>query len=545
MQHTLITPQSPGEQLAALAAGALDMASRQQTGNIGSVTIPTAGGTKLIAGEAAGLQGIAPWVGDTTAPSMPTGIGVDSAAGMILVTWDGSLQDGIPADFDHIQVLVDGTEAGRMTARGTLAMGPYEVGSTHSVSAVAWDDAHGEDGNPAPNGSPATQPVQIVVSGADIDPKRLGIDRTKSDTPPQGEGKHRGDLWMQYGPGEKPALVAEWWWDGSGWVQIPVAMYLDQLAARDVQVDAAVIGLICAGIIRSGSFTTPDGLVGFDESGFWAKGKDGKTLFKASGNGVQTVGGMQTAASGDRIQLSQTLIQGTNTGGLQGIGDDPAHPYWLIWGDHDGLASRLMMGTSPQQPQISASIDSDGHMNASLTADDVHLTADDVWLRGSKGIHLDSDAIWLRGVRLPVSGIATGGYTHHQGAWEISFKQAATRYGGQAFTTGGNPGQTYGVQGLRIPCAGYWMISGAVNVTGTGNSATLGLGVYHEASGKIDTYWDGFVLDFTLSPSKWVSQAIPATLEYLYAGDVLMWRSTSGLTAGGGANYMIATLMPF
>ncbi|MCT6900273.1 MAG: hypothetical protein M3Z40_04425, partial [Bifidobacterium sp.] len=170
MQHTLITPQSPGEQLAALAAGALDAAARQQTGNIGSVTIPTAGGTKLIAGEMAGEQGIAPWVGDTTPPGMPTGIGVDSAAGMILVSWDGTLKGGVPADFDHVEVLVDGTEAGQLRVRGTATLGPYEADSVHQVTARAWDDAHAEDGSPAPNGSDATSPVSVTVKsvvGAD------------------------------------------------------------------------------------------------------------------------------------------------------------------------------------------------------------------------------------------------------------------------------------------------------------------------------------------------------------------------------------------
>ena len=163
MQHTLITPQSPAEQLAALAAGALDTASRQQTGNIGSVTIPTAGGTKLIAGEAAGLQGIAPWVGDTTPPGMPTGVSVDSAAGMILVSWDGTLQGGIPADFDHVQILVDGAEAGQLRVRGTATLGPYEADSVHQVTVRAWDDAHAEDGSPAPNGSGTTEPVSVTV----------------------------------------------------------------------------------------------------------------------------------------------------------------------------------------------------------------------------------------------------------------------------------------------------------------------------------------------------------------------------------------------
>ena len=648
MQHTLITPQSPGEQLAALAAGALDMASRQQTGNIGSVTIPTAGGTKLIAGEMAGEQGIAPWVGDTTAPGMPTGIGVDSAAGMILVSWDGTLKGGIPADFDHVSVLVDGVDAGQLRVRGTATLGPYDADSVHQVTARAWDDAHAEDGSPAPNGSDATEPVSVTVkSVVDADEIKEAQDKaqqainqiagvskdvqqaskdaqtaasaatsasgkadtasSKADTatvaasaasakandaasaasaasgkadralsngaelvrnpgmdpalgdldgfgismdtgdapsaPPQpyshyaaikqrdyfstwrfplaknrvyrfgawvlADKADRKDLrigWRYTNPGthwdecftvhakdaltwtwvdgyaktpgtwdDKPNSMVMWlnvngyysdaqgWWltgltvkdvteaqgaqltadgknrtytsqtepahagltpgdqwyrqDGTGNVvgvmiwdgskfnrQVvmadqllvpgslgPVSMadgsvtavkikaddaMLKKLLVRKLLADEIDVGSLAAAIIQSDKFVTKDGLNGLDETGFWTKDKDGNVLFKTSGGLVQAVGGWQTAASGDRIQLSQRLIAGTNTGGLQGIGDDPETPYWLIWGDHDtgDVDSRLMMGTSTQMPEINVSRDKKGRNAISLAADDIAIT---------------------------------------------------------------------------------------------------------------------------------------------------------------------------
>ena len=583
MQHTLITPQSPGEQLAALAAGALDTAARQQTGNVGSSTWHNQDGTRTVIGPDAGLSGIAPWVGDTTPPGMPTGVGVDSAAGMILVSWDGSLDGGVPADFDHVQILVDGVEAGQLRVRGTATLGPYEAGSVHRVAARAWDDAHGEDGSPAPNGSEPTKPVSVTVksvvgadeikdaqdkaqeainqvagvgkaadaalsrgvelvrnpafdpawgdldgfglgmgtSGAPAKPPlpyatygaltqrdyfsswRFPLDRGRRyrfgfwcicdgknredlrigwryvnpnthwdqavtvtpgeasswvwreavvDTPDQwadtdhslsvwlniagygdqatgwwitgltvrdvtesqdakeqaaraqttADGKNRiiaaagepahaglalGDLWMQLDKNSN--VVGIQVWNGKAFKdyvllaqQVLVAgsvgtisladgavvadkvtaseALLEKLLVRKIKADEIDVGMLTAAIIKSDLFVTPDGLVGFDESGYWAKGKDGKYLFRASGDGVQAVGGFQTALSGDRIQLSQTLIQGSTTGGLQGIGDDPTHPYWLIWGDHNGMSSRLLMGTSPQQPQFSATIGPQG-----------------------------------------------------------------------------------------------------------------------------------------------------------------------------------------
>ena len=655
MQHTLITPQSPGEQLAALAAGALDMASRQQTGNIGSVTIPTAGGTKLIAGEAAGLQGIAPWVGDTTPPGMPTGVGVDSAAGMILVSWDGTLTGGIPADFDHVSILVDGTEAGQLRVRGTATLGPYEADSVHQVTARAWDDAHAEDGSPDPNGSDATEAVSVTVkSVVDADEIKAAQDKaqqainqiagvskdvqqaskdaqtaasaatsasgkadtasSKADTatvaasaasakandaasaasaasgkadralsngaelvrnpgmdpalgdldgfdigmdtgdapsaPPQpyshyaaikqrdyfstwrfplaknrvyrfgawvvADKADRKDLrigWRYTNPGthwdecftvhakdaltwtwvdgyaktpgtwdDKPNSMVMWlnvngyysdaqgWWltgltvkdvteaqgaqltadgknrtyasqtepahagltpgdqwyrqDGTGNVigvmiwdgskfnrQVvmadqllvpgslgPISMadgsvtavkikaddaMLKKLLVRKLLADEIDVGSLAAAIIQSEKFVTKDGLNGVDETGFWTKDKNGTPIFRASGDGVQATGGFQTASSGDRIQLSQILFKGSTIGGLQGIGDDPETPYWLIWGDHDGggRSSKLSMGTSTQQPEFVAFRDQDGYSNVSMAADGhVNIVGDSVFV---------------------------------------------------------------------------------------------------------------------------------------------------------------------
>ena len=685
MQHPLITPPTPAEQLAALAAGALDAATRQQTGNIGSVTIPTAGSTKLIAGQGAGDQGFAPWVGDTTAPGMPTGIGVDSSAGMILVSWDGSLDGGVPADFDHVQILVDGVEAGQLRVRGTAALGPYEADSVRRVSARAWDDAHAEDGSPAPNGSTETAPVSVTVrsvvdasqvqaaqdkaqqaldkiagvgrdvqqaskdaqaasvasaqakQAADAASGLAGAASSKADSaaavataasgkadtalsrgvelvrnpafdpalgdsdgfglsmgtagapaePPSpyatygaltrrdffsswafpldkgrkyrfgawviadsetrpymgigwryedqnhaphwdgafkveaknaltwtwventvqvpdhwvakqnsicawmninsrgaeatgwwitgltirdvtdsqdakdsadaaasaarraqttADGKNRivaaaaepahdglalGDLWMQLDPSGHVSGIQVW--NGSSFQdyvllaqQVLVAgsvgtisladgaitaekvtaseALLEKLLVRRIKADEIDVGLLAAAIVKSGSFSTSDGLAGFDSSGFWAKDKQGRTLFRASQDGVQTVGGVQTASRGDRIQLSQTLIQGSMTGGLQGIGDDPETPYWLIWGDHDegGMASRLMMGTSTQQPEIAIRRDQRGRNAVGLTANRVDISGSTV--------SVDTETVL-------VQGIAAGFADYDPAAW--------------------------------------------------------------------------------------------------------------------------------
>ena len=439
MQHTLITPQSPGEQLAALAAGALDMAARQQTGAAGSATWHNEDGTRTVIGPDAGLSGVAPWVGDTTAPGMPTGIGVDSAAGMILVSWDGTLQDGIPADFDHIQILVDGTEAGQLRVRGTATLGPYEADSVHQVTARAWDDAHAEDGSPAPNGSDPTGPVSVTVKSVveagqikDAQNKAqaainaaVGAETTASSasktaaaaktiaggknriiaaaSEPAHDGLALGDLWMQLD--KSSIVVGIQVWNGKAFTdyvlmaqQVLVAgsvgaicladgaitadkvtaseALLEKLLVRKIKADEIDVGLLTAAIVESKLFTTPDGLVGFDESGYWAKGKDGDYIFRVSRDGVQATGGFQTASKGDRVQLTQTQIKGAVTGCLQGIGDSQSEPYWLILGSHGMTGTRMLMGTSPYSPQFEAG-DGDGLGSfAGITAEDVEIKGD-------------------------------------------------------------------------------------------------------------------------------------------------------------------------
>ena len=840
--HPDITPRSREDTAAGLAQLALSKAKKQQTRKSGSATWHNDNGTRTVIGPDAGTSGIAPWVGDTTPPGMPTGVSVDSAAGMILVSWDGTLQGGIPADFDHVQVLVDGVEAGQLRVRGTATLGPYEADSVHQVTARAWDDAHAEDGSPAPNGSGITEPVSVTVksvvgadeikdaqdkaqqainqiagvkqtaasasqaaadagkaaasatdtasqaktiadglsgsvgkamdtatsaadtakqasssastavsqsaaasskadaalargvelvrnpafdpawgdldgfglsmgtSGAPAKPPlpyatygaltqrdyfsswRFPLDRGRKyrfgfwcicdgkgredlrigwryvnpsthwdeavtvtqeeasswvwreavvGTPDQwtdtdhslsvwlniagygdaatgwwitgltvrdvtdsqdakdqarqaqttADGKNRiiaaasepshgglalGDLWMQLDKSSNVTGIQVW--NGQAFTdyvllaqEVLVAgsvgticladgaitadkvtaseALLEKLLVRKIKADEIDVGMLTAAIVKSKLFTTPDGLVGFDASGFWAKGKDGDYIFRASGDGVQATGGFQTASKGDRIQLSQTLIKESTTGGLQGIGDDPETPYWLIWGDHDegGIASRLLMGTSTQQPEIAVARDQQGHNSIGLTANRVDIStgtaevsADDILLEGHRSIRLDSDAIWVRGVQLPVSLHASGAFADHKGAWEISFRSADVRYGSQPAVIA----KAVTASGLRIPVTGYWLVYGSVNLGGSG-TPSIGLGIYDPSKGTIGTYGEGYVLDYGASANGWQTQAVPPSLQWLNAGDVIMWRASAGLSVGGGANSLCADLMPY
>ena len=738
MQHPLIIPLSPAEQLATLAAGALDAASGQQTRATGSATYHNPDGTKTLIGADAAGQGIAPWVGDTTAPDMPTGISVDSSAGMILVSWDGTLEGGVPADFDHVQILVDGVEAGQLRVRGTAPLGPYEADSVHQVTVRAWDDAHAEDGIPAPNGSAESAPVSVTVrSAVDADQVQAAQDKAqqaldkiagvskdaqaaaaasaqakqaadaasglagaasskadsaaaaaasasgKADTalsrgvelvrntafdpalgdsdgfglsmgssgapaaPPspyttygaltqrdyfsswrfpldrgrryrfgfwcicdgkgredlrvgwryvdshthwdeavtvtQGEasswvwreavastpdqwadtdhslsvwlniagygdqatgwwitgltvrdvtdsqeakdqavkaqatadGKNRiiaaaaepahgglalGDLWMQLDQADHVSGIQIW--NGKAFVdyvllaqQVLVAgsvgtisladgaitadkvtaseALLEKLLVRRIKADEIDVGTLAAAIVKSGSFSTSDGLVGFDSSGFWAKDQQGRILLRASQDGVQTVGGVQTASSGDRIQLSQTLIQGSMTGGLQGIGDDPETPYWLIWGDHDegGTASRLMMGTSTQQPEIAITRDKQGRNAVGLTSNKLDISG--------RAVSVDAGTVLVQGIAADFADYDTASVmtfadnvVDYRGFMRL-YKRAGVFF--LDFNVQGRDGTLF-PQGQLVPCVTLSrdvMPSSAIDVWAYGGYGTL------------------------------------------------------------------------
>lgn len=152
------------------ANAAVKLASRQMTGNAGSVTIPNADGTKTVLGVDAGETGVAPWVGDTTAPGKPLGITAESHNGAIWVSWDGTLDGGIPADFSHVQVTASydavSVDMGRLTAAGKVTAAELPAGAEVSITAVAYDDAHAQDGSSAPNASEVSDVVTVTVQSA-------------------------------------------------------------------------------------------------------------------------------------------------------------------------------------------------------------------------------------------------------------------------------------------------------------------------------------------------------------------------------------------
>lgn len=156
----------PMEAMARLAARAQSRAEAAQTRSSGSTSWDNADGTRTIIGPQAGSATMATHVGDLTPPPVPTGIRAWSGDGSLHVLWAGSLAGDVPADFDHVTILVDGAPVAEMRSAGSVTVDGLAVGSTVSVTATAEDDACLADGTPAHNVSAPSAALSVEIRDA-------------------------------------------------------------------------------------------------------------------------------------------------------------------------------------------------------------------------------------------------------------------------------------------------------------------------------------------------------------------------------------------
>ena len=156
----------PIEAVARLAASAQARAESAQTRASGSASYDNGDGTRTVIGPQTGSATIATHVGDVTPPPVPTGIRAWSGDGSLHVLWAGSLEGDVPADFDHVTILVDGAPVAEMRSAGSVTVDGLAVGSTVSVTATAEDDACLADGTPAHNVSAPCAAVSVTIRDA-------------------------------------------------------------------------------------------------------------------------------------------------------------------------------------------------------------------------------------------------------------------------------------------------------------------------------------------------------------------------------------------
>ena len=175
---------STAEAIATTAAAALSQATSQQTSPTGSTVTHNADGTKTISGSVLGTDSTgasvttATHVGDTTPPGVPTGVTAWSGDGAVHVSWDGTLEGGIPADFHCVNLLVDGTRVAQLAKAGSTTYLDVAVGTTVSVTATSEDDACATDGTEAHNVSPPCAGISVEVTDVAKDAATITITST-------------------------------------------------------------------------------------------------------------------------------------------------------------------------------------------------------------------------------------------------------------------------------------------------------------------------------------------------------------------------------
>lgn len=133
----------------------------------GVIVVPNRDGTDTVLG----VNGVAPWVGDTTPPGKPLDIEATSHLGTALIRWGGELEGGIPSDFRCVQVwakqvgatAAEKTLVGVLSSAGEVNTGVFDAGTTLDVWATALDNAHDRDGSPAYNESVESEHVQVEI----------------------------------------------------------------------------------------------------------------------------------------------------------------------------------------------------------------------------------------------------------------------------------------------------------------------------------------------------------------------------------------------
>lgn len=120
---------------AIVASRALSAARGQATAPAGTISVRSPDGTRTVIGTDGGIR---QFVGDTTPPGRPTGVSWSSSAGDVTARWDGTLEGGVPADLDYVELRAGESVVGRLGAAGSCSM-RAKAGTELSCTAVAVD----------------------------------------------------------------------------------------------------------------------------------------------------------------------------------------------------------------------------------------------------------------------------------------------------------------------------------------------------------------------------------------------------------------------
>lgn len=145
---------------AIVASRALSAARGQATAPAGTLSVRSPDGTRTVIGTDGGIR---QFVGDTTPPGRPTGVSWSSSAGDVTARWDGTLEGGVPADLDYVELRAGDEVVGRLRRAGSCSM-RAKAGTELSCTAVAVD-VSGNASEPTEAFALAVRDIVAEVSG--------------------------------------------------------------------------------------------------------------------------------------------------------------------------------------------------------------------------------------------------------------------------------------------------------------------------------------------------------------------------------------------
>lgn len=155
-----------------IASAALSKAESRVTVATGTVVAENADGTQTWIGANGSddASGVIRWVGDLSAPGRPLGLSAACSMQCVVVSWDGTLDGGIPSDFAYVEVFArregnvdDVVSWGCLSSAGMLMSPRYDIGTVFDVYAIAYDDAHDSTGALARNRSEQSDLITVAV----------------------------------------------------------------------------------------------------------------------------------------------------------------------------------------------------------------------------------------------------------------------------------------------------------------------------------------------------------------------------------------------
>ena len=182
---------------AIVASRALSAARGQATAPAGTLSVRSPDGTRTVIGTDGGIR---QFVGDTTPPGRPTGVSWSSSAGDVTARWDGTIDGGVPADLDYVELRAGDEVVGRLRRAGSCSM-RAKAGTELSCVAVAVD-VSGNASEPTEAFALAVRDIVAEVSGdaskaleearktgqMAVTATRVEYAATQSPTEPPGEG---------------------------------------------------------------------------------------------------------------------------------------------------------------------------------------------------------------------------------------------------------------------------------------------------------------------------------------------------------------------